>query len=423
MGFELRYINRPAVGAVIGYITNDIAILFRPHHAHTENMNITNKVITLLAFILFATAAHPQNPSAKIENTWIEANVKNDNIDGMNIHVSLSIHGMKGHKVNILAQFYDSNKKPFEAPNAGSNYLSADKHLWVWKEAMPNNDNTRYNDFSIFMPYDKFPTNLQGKELYYVVFVNGIEKGWLPGNSQYVPFQLSTPVKAEQKKSDYDVVQEFFSRIKNNSNLEGNVVPFETYKDSWGRIWATTDSIFNFNIDGKLYQGNLSLSCGIRSGEICDFNMHIKLDVKNSQLGRIMINRAKQRGSDYSQFFSLILIYVKAHVYFKDSKEYIISLSEDERINKHIDPGCQLRIYDIKNIELNFYSTNCVISSLKQVSESQSKKMMEDLLANKDIDRIELVFLDGAKETIYFSGPRTSSTVKAMLNDLKNSPQ
>ena len=35
MGFELSYIIGPAVGAVIGYITNDIAIrmLFRPHHA------------------------------------------------------------------------------------------------------------------------------------------------------------------------------------------------------------------------------------------------------------------------------------------------------------------------------------------------------------------------------------------------------
>ena len=35
MPFELNYIVGPAVGAIIGYITNDIAIrmLFRPHQA------------------------------------------------------------------------------------------------------------------------------------------------------------------------------------------------------------------------------------------------------------------------------------------------------------------------------------------------------------------------------------------------------
>lgn len=94
------------------------------------------------------------NATASIERVWVDYNVTENGRKGMKIHVKFNVNGMKGEEGGVAAYFYcaDDNS-PLMSKNG--RYEAVDKQVTAYDSITPGYENTVYNDYDLFMPYDE----------------------------------------------------------------------------------------------------------------------------------------------------------------------------------------------------------------------------------------------------------------------------
>jgi hypothetical protein len=91
--------------------------------------------------------------TAKIESIWVDHNVTQGGEKGMLIHVKFTTQGTKGVKSRAIAYFHYADGKVLK--DADGDYTTNDGQVSVGKDYQPNYDNTKYDDYQLFMPYEQ----------------------------------------------------------------------------------------------------------------------------------------------------------------------------------------------------------------------------------------------------------------------------
>lgn len=129
----------------------------------------------------------PPNPSAKIENVWVEQDVTKNNQKGINIHVKFNTIDMKGLKGQCVVYFYnpDKSKMPYKL----SDYKTTDGQTSCSRDFNPGYENSTYNDFVIFMPKSALTLKNVENTYYCDVYLWYNHKSLC--NSEYYSFKAS----------------------------------------------------------------------------------------------------------------------------------------------------------------------------------------------------------------------------------------
>jgi len=99
------------------------------------------------------------DPSASLQNMWIDYGVTVDNRYGMMMHVSFTVYNMKGIPGFLGFYFKYNDGKPgsyIEHRRRGDKYHTSDGKLSVGERLTPTYDVSVYKDVQVFMPYDEF---------------------------------------------------------------------------------------------------------------------------------------------------------------------------------------------------------------------------------------------------------------------------
>ena len=109
-------------------------------------------------------------PTAEIEDIWVDHNVYEDGVKGMRIHIKMNVHNFRNKSGRATVYFYDNNGNALVDRN--NSYDTTDGKVAVGKNFTPGYDNTVYEDFKIFMPYNELHISYQGTFKFYVMLWN-----------------------------------------------------------------------------------------------------------------------------------------------------------------------------------------------------------------------------------------------------------
>ena len=96
----------------------------------------------------------PPNVTAKLEEIWTEHNVFENNRKGMRIYVKFSIVGMQNKQGICAVWFYFSDGTAL-TDTYNSPYRTNNGHVATQQYFRPGYENTIYDDFDMFFPYDE----------------------------------------------------------------------------------------------------------------------------------------------------------------------------------------------------------------------------------------------------------------------------
>lgn len=105
--------------------------------------------------------------TGNIEKVWTEYNCWQNGLKGMKIHTKFNVNNLRGKKGRICAYFYFASGVRLK-PNM-TQYSTTDNHVTVQSEFKPNYDNTTFNDFTLFIPYDALNMSAGSHKLKYNV--------------------------------------------------------------------------------------------------------------------------------------------------------------------------------------------------------------------------------------------------------------
>lgn len=133
--------------------------------------NTINKVIRLatlfVVLVCIQFANHVLAQSATIHKIWIEHGVSYNGEKGMKVHAKVSVSGLKGKNIRMIAFFHDSSKEYLKGGISG--YRATDGTPCVFEDTKPTYDNSSWEDYWLFMPYRALPL-AAGKNTYYASF-------------------------------------------------------------------------------------------------------------------------------------------------------------------------------------------------------------------------------------------------------------
>ena len=135
------------------------------------------------------------NPRIEIKNTWLGHNVTKNGVKGMNVYINFTIRGFKGGKGD-LSVFIQNPK--------GTLLKKNDKAVSVNSKFNPKYDNTKYDKYTVFVPYSSIPvmTGAARSEYYCKIrFWDYTKKEWFP-EVGYINFTLPTPSSNSGNSSD-----------------------------------------------------------------------------------------------------------------------------------------------------------------------------------------------------------------------------
>jgi len=111
-----------------------------------------------------AFASSPTNvfkPSARFDKAWVDYDITQGGIKGMNIHVKFAVYELKGVDTQIRIKFQDSQGNDLKDSN--KSFYTENGNVAVFSDLKPGYDATEYNDLQIFMPYAEFDITRAGK--------------------------------------------------------------------------------------------------------------------------------------------------------------------------------------------------------------------------------------------------------------------
>lgn len=140
-----------------------------------------------LTILMFLGATDAYGGSATVNKVWLEHGSMKNGEKGMTIHVDFNVIGLKGKTINVIAYFYDSNKKKLTG-GIGS-YKATDGQVCSSDTDKPIYDNSHWSDFDIFIPYSALPLKSGEHDYYIQVSVYDKNSGtFIDNNNKYVKF-------------------------------------------------------------------------------------------------------------------------------------------------------------------------------------------------------------------------------------------
>lgn len=91
--------------------------------------------------------------SSAFNNIWVEHNQSKDGQMGMMIHVSFNVNNLQGQ--NCALNVWFNYKNGSKLMDFNGLYKSTDGQVSIFSSFTPGYENTSYNDFQVFMPYDE----------------------------------------------------------------------------------------------------------------------------------------------------------------------------------------------------------------------------------------------------------------------------
>jgi hypothetical protein len=114
------------------------------------------KMMMVLVMVMMSVAVFAQ--TATVEKVWIENNVYQSGQEGMNVHTHFSVEGLKGKKGAICLYFCDSQKQKLQSQMNSYKHHSSG-YLYTGEFFTPLYEDTEFNDYPIFVPYQAFSTD------------------------------------------------------------------------------------------------------------------------------------------------------------------------------------------------------------------------------------------------------------------------
>ncbi len=98
---------------------------------------------------------------AYIEDVSLEQNATQYQQQGLRVHVKFTIDALKGVPCKVVAYFLNADGTPAKS-NDGA-YGTVDKQAATFRDFTPIQDSTRFDDYTLFMPYSVFENLAPGK--------------------------------------------------------------------------------------------------------------------------------------------------------------------------------------------------------------------------------------------------------------------
>jgi len=83
----------------------------------------------------------------------VDHNIVQNGVKGMLIHVKFATQNTKGVKSRAIASFFFADGRKLK--DSDGDYDTADGYVAAARDYTPGYDTTRYDDSTIFMPYDQ----------------------------------------------------------------------------------------------------------------------------------------------------------------------------------------------------------------------------------------------------------------------------
>lgn len=125
--------------------------------------------------------------SASIEKAWTDFNVYEDGAKGMKIHVKFRVDGFKSVDGRVIAYFRYKNGNDLADKNG--RYCTVNNKVSVGGDITPGYDNTIYEDYTLFIPYDELHLGSGKTDLQYHIEVHF--NGDSFDESDYYDFQFT----------------------------------------------------------------------------------------------------------------------------------------------------------------------------------------------------------------------------------------
>ena len=127
---------------------------------------------------------------ATIEEINVDHGVYQNNAKGMKIHVKFTISGCKGESCRCIAYFYENGK---EMRDTNNSYQTSDGQVALGDDFHPGYENTKYDDFVMFMPMSELHTKSTIGEIpcYFSVQIYNIDTKSFIGNEKKYYFTIT----------------------------------------------------------------------------------------------------------------------------------------------------------------------------------------------------------------------------------------
>jgi len=112
------------------------------------------------------------------EKVWVEHDVKVDGKKGMRIHAGFVVRNSLRAECTLVAHFYHRTGAQLEGADLQGDYSTSDGHVVTYVKFTPRFTSARYNDKSLFIPYQEFQIKSPGYyELKFIVFLERHDQG------------------------------------------------------------------------------------------------------------------------------------------------------------------------------------------------------------------------------------------------------
>jgi hypothetical protein len=109
--------------------------------------------VCVLFLSSFGASSVKAQPGATFERMWVDYNIKQNDEDGMRIHLKFTTRNLKSTDCQIRIVFYYDTETPLKDKN--QRYYTTTGNVAVFRDLKPAYDPAAYNDFQIFMPYNE----------------------------------------------------------------------------------------------------------------------------------------------------------------------------------------------------------------------------------------------------------------------------
>ncbi len=107
------------------------------------------------------TSSSSTGITGNIEQVWVDHNVYQGNVKGMKIHVKFTVNNMLNKTGRVSAYFHHSNGTALNDYN--DSHRTSDGKVSTGTDYKPGYQNCRYEDLTIFMPYDELHCTGKGQ--------------------------------------------------------------------------------------------------------------------------------------------------------------------------------------------------------------------------------------------------------------------
>lgn len=172
--------------------------------------NLTLRLFMIVTLIMSVIDVFAYG-SAKVNKVWLEHGVIKNGEKGMTIHTDISVSGIKGNRIEVIAYFYDEQKSKLKGGIGG--YKTRDGQVCASDFGKSTYDDSRWEDFDIFIPLRAIPL-ASGKHTYYIIVdVKDVsQNSMMTDNWDYISFTGTGNVNNNQN---------YYA--DNNLNLESRI--------------------------------------------------------------------------------------------------------------------------------------------------------------------------------------------------------